>query len=659
MPHQESGNARLTFQDVVACFSQEEWDLLHKWQKDLYSNLMKDIHQVLMILGPVVASSVFSLRAQETGGVGSTGDDRRRNQAHSPSASVSKLDEFTMSSEETQCQRDPLNINQRVRPDLFSAANIESPDLLSLDGDIPNLLVTGEFSVAMTTNHIKEEGEQYAVSYQNPEEIENIHNPAGFLPLSSDPEVNCVDPVDGDTGGGSPSVDAGMEALTCFMSSTTKEEVGKSSLGHQNSALIGSIRSLPGDPVAASVASLSFTDEKTLFQQETEDDTVNADDSSLLPTFHSASDSFKESPAPLLDPGVPPFLGEGETTHRSDIGNMNENEVHTLSQKKHQRVCRSTRSHTCMESSLPKVGSIKENESHTSAWKKQSKIFRSTRRFACTECGKRFNKKALLVAHQRTHDGLRPFPCTECEKSFTRLSYLRNHQTEHTGIRPFHCNVCEKSFMQSAHLLGHQGVHTGEKPYQCQECEKSFTRRQYLKHHQRIHAGDRPFHCTECEKSFFDKWYLLQHQRTHTKVKPYPCSECSKSFSLKSNLQRHHRIHTGVRPYSCTECEKSFTTKANLLRHQILHTGVRPFHCTECEKSFVQKSDLLHHQSKHTGLRPFQCNECEKSFIRMPELRNHTRTHTGERPYHCAKCEKSFFQRQDLVKHLRIHTREK
>ncbi|KAJ1112251.1 hypothetical protein NDU88_000519 [Pleurodeles waltl] len=425
MPHQESGNARLTFQDVVACFSQEEWDLLHKWQKDLYSNLMKDIHQVLMILGPVVASSVFSLRAQETGGVGSTGDDRRRNQAHSPSASVSKLDEFTMSSEETQCQRDPLNINQRVRPDLFSAANIESPDLLSLDGDIPNLLVTGEFSVAMTTNHIKEEGEQYAVSYQNPEEIENIHNPAGFLPLSSDPEVNCVDPVDGDTGGGSPSVDAGMEALTCFMSSTTKEEVGKSSLGHQNSALIGSIRSLPGDPVAASVASLSFTDEKTLFQQETEDDTVNADDSSLLPTFHSASDSFKESPAPLLDPGVPPFLGEGETTHRSDIGNMNENEVHTLSQKKHQRVCRSTRSHTCMESSLPKVGSIKENESHTSAWKKQSKIFRSTRRFACTECGKRFNKKALLVAHQRTHDGLRPFPCTECEKSFTRLKSVR------------------------------------------------------------------------------------------------------------------------------------------------------------------------------------------------------------------------------------------
>ncbi|XP_078504908.1 uncharacterized protein LOC144763308 isoform X6 [Lissotriton helveticus] len=65
MSWQDSDKAPVTFRDVAAYFSQEEWKLLHEWQKELYKNVMNDIQQALISLGPLVAASVFSLRSKE------------------------------------------------------------------------------------------------------------------------------------------------------------------------------------------------------------------------------------------------------------------------------------------------------------------------------------------------------------------------------------------------------------------------------------------------------------------------------------------------------------------------------------------------------------------------------------------------------------------
>ncbi|XP_069511460.1 zinc finger protein 75A-like isoform X5 [Ambystoma mexicanum] len=53
-----------TFHDVAAYFSEDEWKLLQEWQKDIYRNVMKEIQQALTSLGPLIASSIFSLRAK-------------------------------------------------------------------------------------------------------------------------------------------------------------------------------------------------------------------------------------------------------------------------------------------------------------------------------------------------------------------------------------------------------------------------------------------------------------------------------------------------------------------------------------------------------------------------------------------------------------------
>ncbi|XP_069462801.1 zinc finger protein 587B-like isoform X2 [Ambystoma mexicanum] len=65
MYHRGSHKAPVTFHDVAACFSVEEWKLLHEWQQELYKNVMREIHQALTSMGPLIAASVFSLRARE------------------------------------------------------------------------------------------------------------------------------------------------------------------------------------------------------------------------------------------------------------------------------------------------------------------------------------------------------------------------------------------------------------------------------------------------------------------------------------------------------------------------------------------------------------------------------------------------------------------
>ncbi|KAJ1161167.1 hypothetical protein NDU88_001654 [Pleurodeles waltl] len=54
-----------TSQDATAYFSDEEWKLLHEWQKGLYRNVMKDIQEALISLGPLIASIALSVKAKE------------------------------------------------------------------------------------------------------------------------------------------------------------------------------------------------------------------------------------------------------------------------------------------------------------------------------------------------------------------------------------------------------------------------------------------------------------------------------------------------------------------------------------------------------------------------------------------------------------------
>ncbi|XP_044145671.1 gastrula zinc finger protein XlCGF57.1-like [Bufo gargarizans] len=242
---------------------------------------------------------------------------------------------------------------------------------------------------------------------------------------------------------------------------------------------------------------------------------------------------------------------------------------------------------------------VKKNKSPRRSVKKTQT---GEKTFSCSECGKRFNRKSILVTHKRIHTGERPFSCSECNKSFNRKSVLLIHERIHTGAKPFSCSKCEKRFNRMSDLIVHEKIHTGEKPFPCSECGKCFNHKSDLVKHQRIHTGEMPFSCSECDKRFSYKAHLAKHEIMHTMEKPFSCSECGKCFKRKSHLVMHEKIHTGEKSFSCSECGKCFHRKSHLVRHELIHTGEKIYSCSDCGKGFNRKSHLLDHQKNHTGL---------------------------------------------------------
>ncbi|XP_053316502.1 uncharacterized protein LOC128484207 [Spea bombifrons] len=59
------GQVSVAFHDVAAYFSAEEWGLLEDWRKELYKNVMKEIHAALRAMGYTIENSDVLLKIKE------------------------------------------------------------------------------------------------------------------------------------------------------------------------------------------------------------------------------------------------------------------------------------------------------------------------------------------------------------------------------------------------------------------------------------------------------------------------------------------------------------------------------------------------------------------------------------------------------------------
>ncbi|OCT70606.1 hypothetical protein XELAEV_18037530mg [Xenopus laevis] len=57
----------VTFDDVAAYFSEDDWQCLEEWQQELYQNAMQEIHGVLLAMGYTISNPDVLVRIKNVG----------------------------------------------------------------------------------------------------------------------------------------------------------------------------------------------------------------------------------------------------------------------------------------------------------------------------------------------------------------------------------------------------------------------------------------------------------------------------------------------------------------------------------------------------------------------------------------------------------------
>ncbi|XP_041670376.1 general transcription factor IIIA, b [Cheilinus undulatus] len=246
-------------------------------------------------------------------------------------------------------------------------------------------------------------------------------------------------------------------------------------------------------------------------------------------------------------------------------------------------------------------------------WKLEAHLCKHTglKPFSCESCDKSFCTRYQLTRHELSHSREKPHKCVAdgCSEAFVTNSSMKNHmaRVHQHQERRYLCDQpgCGKDFNKRNQLKAHQCDHTRILPFQCSfsGCKREFPSHGKLKHHEGVHAG---YPCEDASCSFHGKTWTeyLKHRNEH-KVK-VQCGECKKLFNNTWFLRQHvlHVHSMEKRELSCPRggCDKKFTRRFNLESHVLEdHEGKKPFSCAHagCGKSFAMKESLWRHGVVH------------------------------------------------------------
>ncbi|XP_069473512.1 zinc finger protein 33A-like isoform X2 [Ambystoma mexicanum] len=409
------------FHDASAYFSEEEWKLLQEWQRELYRNVMKEIHQALISLGPLITTTVCSLRAKEKEQMFLLDDqysETKHRIDYSPSNVMSKPDVmFKVNNEAPVAPNHPQDPEGRegngctgtVFPFLNTDLSLRKEEMVSISID-PLVAEMGESSTDPNTEmaryevvslRIKDEDEPYFMDHQESRRIKRTFSHSGEESKSREGavgfSVSCSEKT--------PSCSAFSDNINAMVfPSSNLEAHSRSQVWPEHYQKLGVENTVHGetgvrDPVQANLHQGS-------------------------PDIRF-SDAYDEGERNLMNLPFP-----------SDLPIPDHN----------------PRVYACTE----------EDQNYNSKGEFTRKIRTKSRErpFPCNECEKSFFQKTHLITHHRIHSGEKPYMCTFCHKRFNRKDYMDEHVRIHTGERPYHCTRCEKSFFRKSHLNYHQRKHT-------------------------------------------------------------------------------------------------------------------------------------------------------------------------------------------------------
>ncbi|XP_069511479.1 zinc finger protein 282-like [Ambystoma mexicanum] len=408
----QQNKAPATFHDVAAYFSEDEWRLLHEWQKELYGNVMNEIQQALLSLGPLIAASVFSLRHKEKEVVCSLDheiSERRHSTYHSP----------------------------RPISELTHANNPHSP---------------------VTIRHPQKRRKKLVVESQNPSLKEHGYPfPNTDICMGNDKEssASLIERLDVEGAESRTSLSSGQMVATSIVSFQIKEEVESHSIDRQHCARRESINSTSGDDGTMNRQSKApdpifigkFKPCKTFNTNGMVVQTPEKDSDSrcqLWPQNNQDMDVKKsvQWESSFINPEHEPLQHETATVDRENA----------------YAECQNNVSNTILSACLPQTEQAHtpymctEYEQRFSQEEEGMRFDRpptEARPHACTDCDKSFSRKGDLNRHRTIHTGEKPYTCTDCHKRFNRKYNLNEHKRIHTEERRYQERIIQSSQSES------------------------------------------------------------------------------------------------------------------------------------------------------------------------------------------------------------------
>ncbi|XP_069485155.1 zinc finger protein 773-like isoform X2 [Ambystoma mexicanum] len=432
----------VSFHDASAYFSEEEWTLLQEWQKELYRNVMKEIHQALISLGPLITTTVFSLRAKEMKDmyhIANQEPERKRGINCQPSSAITNFDEvFRIKKEENLDLNLPRDSEGREKNRYLSAEpfSLFIAEEIRENATIP---ISGHDIISF---QLKDERETFCIDEQDITRTVSISPTVpDIMPfcIKDEKETYCIQDQDSMRTGN-------QHSMRTENINSSQDPAGDGSMNKQNKCteiILCNTETAPSNSL------------------------VRKTNTNVWLSAHTGTNSRRHLPSEMY-----------------------------MEQNQEETPCKSNFSNFNLFQGRPKVGisqkcKYRDSNERTSALlkgvlKKQKNLPSNT----CTEFDKRFSLTEEAVKHMGEHSGVKPHACTICAKSFHFNAHLIKHYRTHTGEKPFMCTVCHKQYSRKDHLKRHMRMHTGERPYKCTECGKSFTWKESLNLHLRRHTED-------------------------------------------------------------------------------------------------------------------------------------------------------------------------
>ncbi|XP_069482358.1 zinc finger protein 398-like isoform X2 [Ambystoma mexicanum] len=420
--HRHSDEAPVSFCEVAAYFSEEEWKLLHKWQKELYENVMKEIQQAVISLGDITgkADVLFRKTRKAKKSLNDTLETNLWESHNGPSAGYQILN-----------SDDILRMEQELE-----SSFVEGCGSSEREGHTCNSAGHGA-KVAVASFSVKEE-EENSMGHPSSEEGQDI--------LSA-PRPEVTPP------GKSMGINAVGEPYPIGAHCFRKREGMDSPAGERSSkrkpkaeeSVIFTERNLPpkASPEKATVEGIQNSER------------MRGSGSQLWP--ESSCEIAREKTSQCENR----FANDRHLKLTEENSEMEETDNVSTSWSN-------------LWNAHAFVGH--ENEQNWTSYtvpnfeKGQNITFNEHKRteggsyakkgnFQCRECHKSFTQKRYLICHLRIHSEERPFQCTECDKSFCHKHHLIGHQRTHSGEKPFQCSKCTKSFTWKDSLRRHERTH--------------------------------------------------------------------------------------------------------------------------------------------------------------------------------------------------------